>query len=86
MVFFLFYSSLALAERFHASLFKLQNFPQIMELDELPQHICAKCEDNAILSYSFRLKCEESERILYESLQQFKIDIEYGTLSTVAVK
>lgn len=32
--------------------------------DSLPQEICKDCANTAELSYCFRIKCEESEKVL----------------------
>lgn len=51
-----------------------------MESDQLPQNICTICEEHALNSYSFRLKCEESERILQEA-HRLKVEDEYSSSS-----
>lgn len=38
---------------------------QITDEDELPKNICSKCRESLIDFYEFKLKCEESERLLF---------------------
>lgn len=37
---------------------------QINEKDGYPQKICMICQESAIKSYTFRLKCEQSDNFL----------------------
>lgn len=43
--------------------------PQLAENDGLPAQICASCVSQAKTAFFFKQKCEESDKILRESLQ-----------------
>lgn len=40
------------------------SFLQIDDLDDFPQNICIECKESAIKSYTFRVLCESTNRLL----------------------
>lgn len=52
--------------RFNALIWQL-SFPQVLDSDGFPQIICVRCKENAVMSYSFKIQCENSQKYFENS-------------------